>query len=83
MELPIHMGIPTKSVVSLPVVAHARFGRSIPKSDTKNLNLGCIYHMGRSEPSQNVTLDMNHLCSHTLNTGSTCSVNQYRLLHFG
>lgn len=73
MELPIHMGIPAKSVTGLPVVEHARFGRSVPVQEEKTLNLGQIYHMGMEDAQQKVMLELNQLSSHTFITGSTGS----------
>lgn len=76
LELPIHMGIPTKSVIGLPVVEHIRFGRSVEstnqiKSDN-SINLGNIYHMGK-DYTQKVDLDLQTLASHTFVTGTTGS----------
>lgn len=73
LELPIHMGIPTKSVVGLPVVEHARFGRSVSSRQDTTIELGRIFHMGKVEKSEKVSLDVNHLASHTFITGSTGS----------
>ena len=75
-ELPLHLGLPTKSVYGLPVVEHAEFGRNIYKKhidkDDRKLDLGKIYHMGRTEESS-VQLDFSELSAHTFITGSTGS----------
>ena len=75
-ELPLHLGLPTKSVYGLPVVEHAEFGRNIYKKytseDGRKLDLGNIYHMGRTEKSP-VQLDFSELTAHTFITGSTGS----------
>lgn len=76
-ELAIHMGLPRKSVCGFPIIEHAEFARELIYNDNKlkdkNLDLGCIYHMGRKNQSQKVALDINALCSHTFITGSTGS----------
>lgn len=76
LELPLHFGLPTKSVYGLPVIEHAEFGRSVYKKhiakDDRKLDLGKIYHMGRTEESS-VHLDFSELSAHTFITGSTGS----------
>lgn len=72
-ELPIHLGLPTRSVHGLAVIEHAEFGRNVPDEampDEDKMNLGNIYHMGKSE---NTDLIMNRqaMASHTFITGST------------
>ena len=76
-ELPLHLGLPTKSVYGLPVVEHAEFGRNIynkyiPK-DNRELKLGKIYHMGREEKESQMKLNFSELTAHTFITGSTGS----------
>lgn len=47
-ELPMHLGLPTRSVHGMAVIEHAEFGRNVPivSADKKEqLALGCIYHM--------------------------------------
>ena len=76
LELPLHMGLPTKSVYGVPVVQHAEFGRSVNtmanKTDSDKIKIGCIYHMGSVEAGE-VKLDKKSLASHTFVTGSTGS----------
>lgn len=75
LELPLHLGIPTKSVYGLPVIEHAEFGRNVEcgKNESgKNdcIEIGKIFHMGEEEISS-VNLDINSLTMHTFITGST------------
>lgn len=70
LELPLHLGLPTKSVVGLPIIDHAEFGRNVLK--TKNaLQLGTLFHMGRIEEGVGIPLDKESLTAHTFITGST------------
>ena len=84
LELPIHMGLPTKSVLGLPVIEHTEFGRDIKIHNIKHsFNLGKLYHMGTEEEA-NVSLDVNRMASHTFITGSTGSGKSnciYQILH--
>lgn len=73
-ELANIFSFPKKSVVGLPILECAEFGRSIttydePK-DSACLRLGRIFHMNRPE-STAVTLNKTSLASHTFITGST------------
>lgn len=73
LELPMHLGMPTRSVYGLPVIEHAEFGRNIAyQSENTNgyIEMGKIYHMGKIEGS-NVNIDIDSLASHTFITGST------------
>ena len=76
-ELSIAAGIPGKSLMGLPVMNCAAFGRSVSTvasttdSESK-MNLGKIFHMNHEEPG-NVDLDYNSLSSHVFVTGSTGS----------
>ena len=76
-ELSITAGIPGKSLMGLPVMNCAAFGRSVSTvasmtdSESK-MNLGKIFHMNHEEPG-NVDLDYNSLSSHVFVTGSTGS----------
>lgn len=70
LELPLHLGLPTQSVVGLSVMDHAEFGRNIPKA-ARPLYLGELYHMGQVERGQAVCLDADSLASHVFITGST------------
>lgn len=78
VELPLHLGLPTRSVFGLPVIEHAEFGRNInlrERSDASKqsyVELGTIYHMGNVE-SATVSLDVKSLAMHTFVTGSTGS----------
>lgn len=76
LELPLHMGLPTKSVYGVPVVQHAEFGRSVntmaQNTNTDKIKIGRIYHMGSVESGE-VKLDKKSLASHTFVTGSTGS----------
>ena len=68
LELP-HLGVPTKSVIGLPVIEHAEFGRNV-HSAADPLVLGKLYHMGQEEQIT-VPLSVHSLASHTFITGST------------
>lgn len=70
LELPMHLGLPTRSVVGLPVIDHAEFGRNVATEDPA-LRLGSLYHMGQVEPGAFVGLNIPSLASHTFITGST------------
>ena len=67
-ELPMHLGLPTRSVHGLPIIEHAEFGRNVPDED--KMNLGKIYHMGKSESAE-LILNRQAMASHTFITGST------------
>ena len=72
-ELPMHLGLPTRSVHGRPVIEHAEFGRNVPDEampDEDKMNLGKIYHMGKSE-SADLILNRQAMASHTFITGST------------
>lgn len=72
-ELPMHLGLPTRSVHGLPIIEHAEFGRNVPDeavSDEDKMNLGEIYHMGKPE-SADLILNRQAMASHTFITGST------------
>ena len=69
LELPLHLGVPTKSVIGLPVIEHAEFGRNV-HSAADPLVLGKLYHMGQEEQIT-VPLSVHSLASHTFITGST------------
>lgn len=74
-ELPMHLGLPTRSVHGLPIIEHAEFGRNVPDEtvpDADKMNLGKIYHMGREEKA-NLILNRQALTAHTFITGSTGS----------
>lgn len=75
LELPLHLGLPTKSVFGLPVIEHADFGRNViaeaDKEENSRIVVGNIYHMGDDEKNAKVELDVLSLASHTFITGST------------
>ena len=77
LELPLHLGLPTRSVYGLPVMEHAEFGRNVTEkkvfsvSDERKINIGKIYHMGQVEKKSEVKLNVAGLTAHTFITGST------------
>lgn len=75
LELPLHMGLPSRSVYGLPVIECAEFGREVLKyeiDDSKGslIKIGHAYHMHHDEV-KSIELDVNSLTSHTFITGST------------
>lgn len=74
LELPLHIGFPTKSVYGLPVIEHAEFGKEVAKSteeeDGREIELGSVLCMG-DEISTKVKIDIESLAMHTFITGST------------
>lgn len=71
-ELPMHLGLPTRSVHGLPIIEHAEFGRNVPDEampDEDKMNLGKIYHMGKEEAA-GLLLNRQAMASHTFITGS-------------
>lgn len=87
-ELSIQMGMPRKSISGIPVLKTARFGRKVLYVDEsvrpgKEVNLGNIYHMNNSEPTD-VALNVDSLRAHVFITGSTGSgksTTVYKLLN--
>ena len=73
LELPLHLGLPTKSVNGLAVVDHAEFGRNPIPPSSASVRLGQLYHMGRVEDYADVLLEKQALTAHTFITGSTGS----------
>ena len=72
-ELPMHLGLPTRSVHGLPIIEHAEFGRNVPDEampDEDKMSLGKIYHMGKEEAA-GLILNRQAMASHTFITGST------------
>ena len=72
-ELPMHLGLPTRSVHGLPIIEHAEFDRNVPDEampDEDKMNLGKIYHMGKEEAA-GLILNRQAMASHTFITGST------------
>ena len=79
LELPLHLGVPTKSVIGLPVIEHAEFGRNV-HSAADPLVLGKLYHMGQEEQIT-VPLSVHSLASHTFITGSTGAGKSNTVFH--
>lgn len=76
-ELAYSLNFPKKSVVGLPVLECAEFGRNVVKygnssSDSAQIHLGHIFHMNHEERTD-VDLTGKSLASHTFVTGSTGS----------
>lgn len=75
-ELAFSLNFPQRSVVGLPVLQCAEFGRNvvsysgIPRGDT--LKLGNVFHMNKEE-NVSVNLSKDSLTGHTFITGSTGS----------
>lgn len=73
-ELAMQLALPKKSIVGLPVIESAEFGRNIFTLSNRNVQnsfkLGNIYHMGQCE-NTDVNLDKQSLAMHTFITGST------------
>lgn len=69
-ELPLHLGLPTRSVPGLAVVDHAEFGRNV-LVEGPAVTLGALYHMGQIERSSDVRLGRGQLAAHTFVTGTT------------
>ena len=80
LELPLHIGLPTKSVIGLPVIEHAEFGRNVQSAE-RGIALGTLYHMGQAEKDQSVDLSVDSLASHTFVTGSTGSGKSNTIYH--
>lgn len=77
LELPFHLGFPTKSVYGLPVIEHAEFGRNVTnrnlilQPEEEQIEIGKIYHMGQIQEKARVELNLPELTAHTFITGST------------
>jgi hypothetical protein len=76
LELPLHMGLPSRSVYGLPVIEHAEFGKEVVKytneEDKPECRIGDIFNMGAISDTE-VKLDINSLAMHTFITGTTGS----------
>lgn len=75
-ELAYEMTLPKKSVLGLPVISCAAFGRNVVSKDkdySGNIELGNIYHMQKVEDKIPVKLTSKDLTMHTFITGSTGS----------
>ena len=76
-ELAYSLNFPLHSIPGLPILKCAEFGRNVvsydlPKVNSRNLNIGKIFHMNRPEPVR-VYLSLESLSSHVFITGSTGS----------
>lgn len=74
-ELAEEMAFPRKSILGLPVLECAEFGREVISHDQElkdDYDIGSIYHMHHQEQKR-VKLDKNSLAAHTFITGSTGS----------
>lgn len=77
-ELAIHMGLPWKSVMGIPVSYSTSFGRSIHHVSSINIEndngekirLGNLWHLGIEEENE-VSLDLQSMAMHTLLCGTT------------
>lgn len=76
LELPLHMGLPSRSVYGLPVIEHAEFGKEVVKynaeENKQEFEIGDIFSMGTTTNTK-VKLDVNSLAMHTFITGTTGS----------
>lgn len=75
-ELAFEMSLPKKSVLGIPVIECAEFGREVTSLDSKDgiyqsVELGEIYHMHDVDENTPVKFDVQSLASHTFITGST------------
>ena len=76
-ELAYSLNFPLHSISGLPILKCAEFGRNVvsydlPKKESRNITIGKIFHMNRSEPVD-VSLSLDSLSSHVFITGSTGS----------
>lgn len=77
LELPLHIGLPAKSVYGLPVIEHAEFGKEVVSyiddtEEKRECEIGNIFSMG-SKSDTKVKIDLDSLTMHTFITGSTGS----------
>lgn len=76
LELPLHMGLPSRTVYGLPVIEHANFGKEVVSYKKESYELECeignIFSMGITTNTE-VKLDINSLAMHTFITGTTGS----------
>ena len=70
-ELPLHLGLPSKSVEGLPVIEHAEFGRNV-ECYNDGITIGRLSNRGVTT-DRKVQLDVQSLSSHCFITGSTGS----------
>lgn len=76
LELPLHMGLPLRSVYGLPVIEYAEFGKEVVKYTNEEgkpeCRIGDVFNMGAISDTE-VKLDINSLVMHTFITGTTGS----------
>lgn len=78
-EVAMMFGLPRKSVPGLPVTDHAALAKEVIQFERygnrtdRRIELGCIFDMGTTHPSNKVSLDLKSLAQHTFVTGSTGS----------
>lgn len=76
LELPLHMGLPLRSVYGLPVIEYAEFGKEVVKYTDEEgkpeCRIGDVFNMGAISDTE-VKLDINSLVMHTFITGTTGS----------
>jgi len=75
-ELPLLMGLPQKSVSGVTSINFASFGRNVQNinaddKDKRKIQLGSIYHLGKTLSKTKVTLTANEFTKHCFVTGST------------
>lgn len=83
-ELSIHLALPKKSLYGVQVVKTVEFGRNHQQGYNpfgKNLTLGNMHHMGKTEDKLPVKLDVESLAMHTFITGSTGSGKSNAVYH--
>lgn len=76
-DMPMYFALPEKSVPGLNVTAYAGFARDVrtglsekPESQ-RQVQMGCVYHMGRPEEHNRVELDLDQLTKHLFVAGAT------------
>ncbi|MGL6057038.1 MAG: ATP-binding protein [Culicoidibacterales bacterium] len=83
-ELSIHLALPKKSLYGVQVVKTVEFARNHQQGYNpfgKNLTLGKMHHMGKTEDKLPVQLDVESLAMHTFITGSTGSGKSNAVYH--
>lgn len=76
-DIPAYFALPEKSVPGLNVADHASFARDVltglsGKQETqRQVQMGCVYHMGRPEQHNRVMLDLDQLTKHLFVAGAT------------
>lgn len=76
-DIPVFLCMPQKSVYGITVTEHAAFARDIllrnktRETAANQLDIGCIYHMGKENRAIPVKLNTNTLTSHLFVAGAT------------